>query len=161
MDHPPSCLVRDAEGRDRDTIMAFNALLALETERKTLDPSVLRPGVEAALRDPDRLRYWMAERDGQVVGQTAITREWSDWRNGWIWWLQSVFVVETARGQGVFRALYGHVRASALAERDVIGIRLYVESENSKAQQTYRSLGLMPGGYHVYEELWTERFFRS
>src|SRR4051794_28462295 len=105
--------VRDARPDDLGHIVAFNLRLARETESKTLDLAVLTRGVAMALADPDRLRYWMAERDGQVVGQTAVTREWSDWRAGWIWWLQSVYVVENARGQGVFRALYAHVRDSA------------------------------------------------
>ena len=102
--------------------------------------------------------FWVAERDGLVVGQSAITREWSDWRDGWIWWFQSVYVSREARGRGVFRRLYGHIRESARAEADVIGLRLYVEQENLRAQATYRAMGMEPGGYHVYEELWRERF---
>ena len=92
------------------------------------------------------------------MGQAAITREWSDWRDGWIWWFQSVYVLPEARGQGVFRALYQQIRAEALASPDVIGLRLYVEHENHRAQQTYLALGMRPGGYHVFEELWTDRF---
>lgn len=114
-----------------------------------------------ALAEPERLRFWVAELDGRVVGQTAITREWSDWRNGWVWWLQSVFVAEEARGQGVFRAILAHIRESARSQPDVIGLRLYVEQENTVAQKTYRSLGFEPGGYHVYEDLWKERFGAS
>ena len=89
-----------------------------------------------------------------VVGQTAITREWSDWRNGWIWWLQSVYIDAEFRGQGIFRALYRHISGPALAEPDVIGMRLYVENGNLRAQQTYQALGMKPGGYSVLEELW-------
>jgi GNAT superfamily N-acetyltransferase len=90
-----------------------------------------------------------------------VTREWSDWRCGWIWWFQSVYVAEAFRGRGVFRALFQHVRDSALAETDVIGLRLYVEHENSRALATYAALGMEPGGYHVYEQLWRERFGNS
>ena len=111
-----------------------------------------------ALAEPDRLRFWVAERGGRVIGQTAITREWSDWRDGWVWWLQSVYVIAEARGQGVFRRLYGHIRDAARAQPDVIGLRLYVEQENLRAQATYRSLGMEPGGYLVYEAMWRERF---
>jgi GNAT superfamily N-acetyltransferase len=158
MSPPP--LVRDARPEDRDAIVELNARLALETEHKVLDPCVLARGVALALAEPDRLRYWVAEADGRVVGQAAISREWSDWRNGWLWWFQSVYVRAEARGLGVFRALHRHIRAAALAEPDVIGLRLYVEDENTRAQQTYRALGLVPGGYHVYEELWPDRFNR-
>jgi GNAT superfamily N-acetyltransferase len=150
--------VRDARPEDLGHIVDFNLRLARETESRVLDLAVLTRGVSLALADPDRLHYWMAERDGHVVGQTAVTREWSDWRAGWIWWLQSVYVVESARGQGVFRALYGHVREAARADTDSIGLRLYVEHENERAQKTYQAMGMKPGGYHVFEELWPERF---
>lgn len=151
-------IIRDARARDRDAIVELSLLLAEETEGKALDRGVLAKGVATALEEPDRLRFWVAERSGKVVAQAAITREWSDWRNGWIWWLQSVYVAIEARGQGTFRRLYGHIRDQARREPDVIGLRLYVEQENAKAQAAYRSLGMAPGGYHVYEELWRERF---
>jgi GNAT superfamily N-acetyltransferase len=153
--------IRDAVAGDRDVIAFYNAALALETESKVLDPDVLARGVAAALADPDRLRYWVAEADGEVVGQTAITREWSDWRNGWLWWLQSVYVHPEYRKRGVFRALHAHVRAAALADPEVIGLRLYVEEKNVRAQDTYLGLGMVRGGYHVHEELWVERFRRD
>jgi GNAT superfamily N-acetyltransferase len=150
--------IRDARPEDLEVVAAFNAGLAEETEGKTLEPAVLRLGVARALADPGRLRYWVAEADGAVVGQAAATREWSDWRNGWIWWFQSVYIRPDHRGRGVFRALHAAIRAAALAEPDVIGLRLYVEHGNVKAQATYRALGLRPGGYHVFEEIWPERF---
>jgi GNAT superfamily N-acetyltransferase len=148
--------VRDARPDDHAAIVAYNAALAFETEHKTLDPDVLDRGVSRALADPDRLRYWVAEdfSTGRIVGQAAVTREWSDWRDGWIWWLQSVFVEEPYRGLGVFRALLGTIRSEARATPDVIGLRLYVEAANHRAQKTYRALGLSPGGYEVYEDLW-------
>jgi GNAT superfamily N-acetyltransferase len=154
-------LIRDAVPADRPTIVEFNRRLAVETEGKVLDPAILDRGVARALSDPDILRYWVAELDlpgeTRLVGQTAITREWSDWRDGWIWWLQSVYVVVDFRGKGIFRALYRHIRDTALAERNVIGIRLYVENDNLRAQQTYRALGMKPGGYSVFEDLWLGR----
>ncbi len=160
MDAPrAAALIRDARPDDRAAIVAFNALLARETEAKALDRDVLDRGVAAALADPSRLRYWVAEAPGgRVVGQAAITREWSDWRNGWLWWFQSVYVDADHRGRGIFRALHGHIRRAALAAPDVIGLRLYVEADNHPARRTYRSLGMRPGGYHVFEELWPERF---
>jgi len=147
--------IRDARPADLDVIIDYNARLALETEDKRLDPDVLRRGVTIALDDPDRLRYWVAQDGkGTVIGQAAITREWSDWRAGWIWWFQSVYVHPDFRGQGTFRALYSQVRAIAQATPDVIGLRLYVENHNDRAQNVYRSLGMKPGGYDVYEEFW-------
>ena len=146
--------IRDANAGDHAAIVEFSLRLAAETEGKTLDLDVLGAGVATALAEPERLRFWVAELDGRVVGQAAITREWSDWRNGWIWWLQSVYVAADARGQGVFRHIYGHIRRVARSEPDVLGLRLYVEEANLAAQATYRALGINPGGYHVYEEMW-------
>lgn len=157
---PNRLLVRPARPDDRETIVDFNARLAEESEGKILDPAVLAAGVQVALAEPDRLRYWVAEspEGGPILGQAAITREWSDWRNGWLWWFQSVFVRPEARGQGVFRALFQHIRGEALAATDVVGLRLYVENENLRAQATYQAMGMRAGGYHVYEELWPDRF---
>jgi GNAT superfamily N-acetyltransferase len=153
-------VIRDARDHDLPAIVEFNRCLALETESKVLVPEVLSQGVKSALADPDRIRYWVALHlePARAVGQAAITREWSDWRNGWIWWLQSVYVIPAARRQGIFRNLYRHIRDQARADPGVIGIRLYVEDGNHRAQRTYQSLGMSPGGYSVYQELWLERF---
>ena len=155
----PPIAIRDAGLSDLPEIAEFNRLLAFETEAKVLDPDVLARGVAQALAEPDRIRYWVATIPGSrhLAGQAAITREWSDWRNGWIWWLQSVYVAEPYRRQGTFRALYRHIRKSALAQPDVIGLRLYVEDANERAQTTYQSLGMKPGGYSVYQDLWIEK----
>ena len=157
---PELLVISDARPDDRDVIVEFNARLADETEDKVLDLDVLARGVIAALDDPDRLRYWVAESEavpGRVIGQAAVTREWSDWRDGWIWWLQSVYVVADYRNRGVFRSLLGAIRSEARSAPEVIGLRLYVEAANLRAQQTYRALGLKPGGYEVYEDLWIGR----
>jgi len=154
---PEPLVIRDARPDDRDVIVEFNARLADETEDKVLDLDVLARGVIAALDDPDRLRYWVAESEavpGRVIGQAAVTREWSDWRAGWIWWLQSVYVHQDYRGRGVFRALHARIRDLARQSPDVIGLRLYVEVSNNPAQRVYQSLGMKPGGYDVYEDLW-------
>jgi GNAT superfamily N-acetyltransferase len=157
----PIPVIRDATLADRDAIVEFNRRLALETEHKTLDVDVLRRGVTRALTDAGLLRYWVAQIDHAgdrlIIGQTAISLEWSDWRDGWIWWLQSVYVHPDYRGRGIFKALYRHVHAQALAAPDVIGLRLYVENANELARQTYQSLGMKPGGYSVLEELWLDR----
>ncbi len=159
----PGLEIRRARPSDCIVVAEFNRRLALETERKRLDAAVLEAGVAAALSDPGRLCYWLAEvaQPAELLGQAAISREWSDWRNGWIWWLQSVYVVESQRGRGVFRALFQQIRAEARNERDVIGLRLYVEDSNHPAHRTYRALGLEPGGYSLYQELWHERFVRK
>jgi len=155
----PEFRIRCAAPGDRAVIVEFNRRLALETEGKRLDPLVVGRGVERALEDPDRLRYWVAERtdDHEIIAQAGATREWTDWRDGWIWWLQSVYVAPEHRGRGVFRALYRHIRGVAAADPHVVGIRLYVENENERARQTYLALGMTPGGYTVLEELWLGR----
>ena len=143
--------VRRGTPGDAAVVADYNQRLARETEGKTLDPAVIAAGVAAVLADPERGRYFVAEQDGRVVGQLMITTEWSDWRNGWIWWIQSVYVHPDARRQGVFRALYEHALASARAEPQVVGIRLYVEHDNHAAQETYLNLGMERTGYLVLE----------
>jgi GNAT superfamily N-acetyltransferase len=144
--------VRPATPGDAETICEFNRRLADESEGKPLDLALLRPGVRAVLDDPHRGRYFVAEDDGRVVGQMLVTYEWSDWRNGWFWWVQSVYVAEEARRQGVFRRLYEHVAAQARADGQVIGVRLYVERDNTAAHATYRKLGLDWTSYLVMEK---------
>ena len=143
--------VRAATTSDRDTICLFNSLLAEESEGKRLDPATLRPGVSALLADPHKGYYFIAESAGDVLGQLGITFEWSDWRNGWFWWIQSVYVTKEARRRGVFRALFEHVRQKAEAQGDVIGIRLYVETDNHVAHAVYRDMGLEWTTYKVME----------
>lgn len=154
--------IREAGPDDLDVIVEFNARLAHESEGKLLDRATLARGVAAALRDPDRLRYWVAEvpasagisATSRIIGQAATTREWSDWRDGWVWWFQSVYVHDEHRGQGIFRSIHRRIRDLALATPDVIGLRLYVETSNDQARRVYEGLGMKPGGYDVYEELW-------
>jgi ribosomal protein S18 acetylase RimI-like enzyme len=143
--------VRRAIADDAPIVIEFNRLLALESEGKVLDLEVLAAGVAAGLADPEKALYFVAEDEGEVVGQLMLTREWSDWRNGWIWWIQSVYVRADARRGGVFRTLYAHVHAAAVADPQVIGLRLYVEHENHSAQQTYARLGMERTGYLVLE----------
>ena len=158
-DSTSSPVIRDGTLADAPVIVEFNRCLALETEGKVLNEAVLFSGVSRALADPERLRYWVAElgSPATLVGQAAITREWSDWRDGWIWWLQSVYVAQPYRGCGVFRALYHHIQKKARGNPEVIGLRLYVEESNQPAQLTYQALGMKPGGYSVFELLWIER----
>ena len=144
-------VIRPAELRDRDVIAQFNNLIAEETEDKSLDLSRLGLGVEALLANPALGRYFVAEIDGQVVGQIMHTFEWSDWRNGVFWWIQSVYVAPHARRGGVFSALFRHLESLARADDGVCGLRLYVEHGNDRAQQTYSHLGMHDAGYRVME----------
>ncbi len=146
-----SATVRRAGPGDAAVIAEFNRRLAAETEGKALDPAVLRAGVEAGLADETKALYFVAEDGGAVVGQLMLTREWSDWRNGWMWWIQSVYVRADARRRGTFRALYRFVHEAARADAGVIGLRLYVEHANAAARQTYERLGMTPTGYLVFE----------
>jgi len=143
--------IRQGVAADAAVIADFNRLMALETEGKALDPVVVAAGVAAALADPHKGLYFLAEEGGNVLGQAMITPEWSDWRNGWMWWFQSVYVRRQARRRGVFRGLYEHVHQAARAAQDVIGLRLYVEQHNRAAQETYVRLGMVRANYLVFE----------
>ena len=143
--------VRPATVDDWEVIADFNTRLAFETEQKTLLPATIEAGVKVLLSQPVHGRYFLACVEGNVVGQIMHTREWSDWRNGEIWWLQSVYVHPEYRGSGVFRELHGSLEKLARQTPGVIGLRLYVEQHNSKAQDAYRSLGLVDAGYTVME----------
>jgi GNAT superfamily N-acetyltransferase len=143
--------VRPSTPADAAVIVEFNRLLAEESEGKTLDRSLLAAGVTAGLADPRKALYFVAEDGGRVLGQVMVTFEWSDWRNGWFWWVQSVYVRPEARRRGVFRALFEHVADAARRDPHVIGLRLYVEEENRLAQETYARLGFSRTTYHVME----------
>jgi GNAT superfamily N-acetyltransferase len=144
--------VRPARLDDAAVIVDFNHRLALETEHKKLAHETLVKGVDAILRDPRLGRYFVAFAGDRVVGQMAVTEEWSDWRNGSLWWLQSVYVDPSWRGRGVFKLLLNKVSALG-RESGAIGLRLYVERDNVRAQETYRREGLVDAGYVVMERI--------
>ncbi|HEY2344749.1 MAG TPA: GNAT family N-acetyltransferase [Xanthomonadaceae bacterium] len=148
--------VRDARPDDAPLIARWMIAMAWETEHKRLDPDIIASGVRAVFEQPARGRYFIAERatsDGTApAGCLMLTREWSDWRCGDWWWIQSVYVDPAHRRHGVYRALHGHVRALAAATPDVCGIRLYVERDNANAQRTYASLGMVDAGYAMFED---------
>lgn len=141
---------RPATREDIAFLVEANLGLALETENKVLDRERLTRGVAAVFDEPRRGYYRIAEHEGVAVGSLLVTYEWSDWRDGDWWWIQSVYVLAPARRLGVFRALYADVEAQARATAGVIGLRLYVEWENARAQQTYASLGMEQEHYHMY-----------
>jgi len=146
-------VIRAADLDDVQRIVLFNQAMARETEGRELDRKTLTKGVESLLKNPARGRYFVAVKDEEVVGQVMVTTEWSDWRNGQVWWLQSVYVSKRHRREGVYRMLHEHVRETARAEK-VIGIRLYVDRDNLPAQETYRVLGMGPSQYLMFEEMW-------
>ena len=145
-------IIRTATLDDLDTIVDFNARLADESEGILLDRATLRDGVREILSNAARGSYYVA-CGGGIVGQMMHTREWSDWRNGDIWWIQSVYVHPDHRRRGVCRALYEHLKALAAADPGVVGLRLYVERENAVAQATYAGLGMRMAGYQVMQDL--------
>jgi GNAT superfamily N-acetyltransferase len=144
--------IRPATIEDAETIAEFNARMARETEGLALDRATLAAGVRAVFEKQTGARYFVAEAAGRIVGQLMLTDEWSDWRNGAIWWIQSVYVDADMRGQGVFRSLYRHVEALA-REQGAVGLRLYVERENAAAQRTYARLGMSMTHYGLMERM--------
>jgi ribosomal protein S18 acetylase RimI-like enzyme len=143
--------IRQAQAADAPVIAEFNRRLAAETENLVLDPQRLAAGVAQVLADSSKGVYYVAEIGGQIVGQVMITYEWSDWRNGNIWWLQSVYVDPACRGQGVFRRLFRYVQELAGSRPDVCSLRLYMHSDNTRARLTYESLGMHHTHYEIFE----------
>jgi GNAT superfamily N-acetyltransferase len=144
--------VRIAEIRNIEIIAELNTAMAWETEQKQLNPMTIRRGIRAVMDDSDYGFYVVAESNGEVVGCLMITYEWSDWRNGRFWWIQSLYVRPPFRRRGVFKQLHDFVKAQALQHPEVCGLRLYVEQSNHVAQQAYRRIGMTPTTYQMYEE---------
>ena len=143
--------IRKARPADALVIADFNRRLAQETESLLLDPTTVKRGVRALLNDNTKGIYFVAEERDVVVGQLLITYEWSDWRNGYFWWIQSVYVAQDYRQAGVFGALFDHVQRLAKSKSAVCGLRLYVESSNRRAQRVYERFGMIPTHYKIYE----------
>jgi GNAT superfamily N-acetyltransferase len=157
-----NCRIREATPEDATLLARWAAAMAWETEHKRLDPGTVLAGVAAGIADPARARYFVAMDEALVagretlavpVGTLMLTREWSDWRNGEWWWIQSVYVDGAHRRRGVFSALYRHVAALAQATGGVIGLRLYVERDNAVARRTYTALGMGDAGYDILEQV--------
>ncbi|MFQ5994940.1 MAG: GNAT family N-acetyltransferase [Acidiferrobacterales bacterium] len=145
--------VRLGQEHDSGALVEFNVAMARETESKVLSVEVVAAGVRSLLKNPQYGFYVVAEKSGMIAGSLMVTPEWSDWRNGEFWWIQSVYVTPAHRRQGVYRRLYEYVRARATEKGNVCGFRLYVEEDNLIAQSTYRNLGMGETPYKLLEEL--------
>lgn len=143
--------LRMATALDIDNIAKFNTDMAFETESINLDQVDLRLGIAAVISDSNLGFYLIAEREGMMIGQILITKEWSDWRNGWFWWIQSVFVEPNHRRMGVYSAMYKKIVDMADREGNVCGLRLYVDRDNLSAKQVYSQLGMSQSHYDLYE----------
>ena len=148
--------IRTASTPDIAAIVRFQLAMALETENLRLDKATVTLGVQSIFTDPGKGRYWVAELDGDLVASLLITYEWSDWRNGQVWWIQSVYVREQFRRQGVFTRMYQHIQQLAVADPEVQGIRLYADNRNSQAHAVYLKLGMNGDHYRLFE--WMKQF---
>ena len=145
--------IRIAKAEDANSLVEFNQAMALETEGKELDADILKSGVESVFYDKGKGFYVVAEEEGKIVGGLMVTFEWSDWRNGWFWWIQSVYILPEFRGRKIYSLLYKFVKNKAAAQGNVCGFRLYVEKENVTAQKVYEKLGMESSHYLMYEEM--------
>ena len=144
--------IRIAQPNDADALIAFNQAMALETEGRRLDPEKISAGVRGVFEDTRRGFYIVAEKGDSIIGGLMVTYEWSDWRNGWFWWIQSVYILPEARGKRLYSRLYEFIKALAAEAGDVCGFRLYVETENTHARRVYEALGMERSHYLMYEE---------
>ncbi|MEI6047547.1 MAG: GNAT family N-acetyltransferase [Bacteroidota bacterium] len=144
--------IRKATTKDATAIIDFQQKMAWETEQMTLIPEIIIKGVNAVFENSTHGQYWVAEENGNVVASLLITYEWSDWRNSNVWWFQSVYVLPVYRRTGIFRLMYSHIKNEA-EKQGVAGLRLYVETNNSRAQKTYEALGMKSEHYTMYEWL--------
>ena len=146
-------IIRRALAQDANELAQFNSSIARETEGIELIPDVITAGVKAMIENPQMGFYLVAEDEGTIAAALMTTTEWSDWRNGLFWWIQSVYVMPEYRRQGLYRQLYQEAKNMAENEPGVCGYRLYVERDNTIAQQTYLALGMEETDYKLYEEL--------
>ncbi len=146
-----SVQIRKAQPQEAAQIARFNAELARETEGKTLDPKTLERGVVRLMDRPEYGQYFVAEVDGTVIACLMVTYEWSDWRDGLVWWIQSVYVHQDWRRQGVYQDMYRYLQQLVKTEPDVIGFRLYVDKDNRRAQAVYKNLGMQATDYLMFE----------
>lgn len=145
--------IRYAEEKDSESIIAFNLAMALETENLVLNKDLLASGVRSVIKDKNLGFYLVALHDEELIGSLMITTEWSDWRNGLFWWIQSVYVKPELRKQGVYKKMYEFVKRISSNETNICGFRLYVEKNNTSAQKVYKVLGMNETHYRLWEEI--------
>lgn len=145
--------IREATLNDLETIVDFQLKMALETEDLQLDEAVLRKGVAAAITDSGKGRIFVTQDGERIIGSLMITLEWSDWRNGWVWWIMSLYVVPEYRRQGVFKRMYSYIKSIVEKDEGVKGLRLYVDKRNLRAQKVYDAVGMYGEHYATYEWL--------
>ena len=145
-------VIRSASQEDVRTLIEFNQAMAMETEGKVLPDDVISNGVKRIFDHPESGFYIVCEDLNMIVGSLMVTFEWSDWRNGYFWWIQSVYVRPEWRRRGIFRQLYSHIKQKALEQPDVCGLRLYVEKNNRNAHATYNTMGMKETDYLLFEE---------
>jgi GNAT superfamily N-acetyltransferase len=146
-------IIRKAVLADLETIVDFQMAMALETEELALDCGVLTKGVQAALADCNKGQIYVAADGEKIIGSLMITYEWSDWRNGWVWWIESLYVVPEQRKNGIFKQMYAYIKSLVLADDAIKGIRLYVDKRNVRAQKVYDAIGMSGEHYTTYEWL--------
>jgi RimJ/RimL family protein N-acetyltransferase len=144
-------IVREATSKDVPSLLDFQLKMALETENVTLDISTLTLGVQRLFKDPSKGRYYVGEEDSEIMGCLMTTYEWSDWRNGTVLWIQSVYVPKEFRSKGVYKKMYSHILQLVETDPDLKGIRLYVDKSNEAAQRAYEKIGMNGDHYTVYE----------
>lgn len=144
-------IVRPAEPLDFEVIATFQIAMARETEQIQLYKPIVTAGVKRVFAKPELGKYFVAEKDEKVVASLLITYEWSDWRNGTVWWIQSVYVEPSCRQQGVFTTIYRHIKQMVLADDRIMGIRLYVDKSNLRARKIYEKLEMNGDHYALYE----------
>ena len=145
--------IRLAQREDAHDLVEFNQAMALETEGKRLETNILTNGVKAVFYDEKKGFYVVAVEENKIIGGLMITFEWSDWRNSWFWWIQSVYILPEGRGKKIYSRLYDFVKEKARESGDVCGIRLYVEKENEHARKVYEKVGMKQSYYLMYEEM--------
>ena len=145
--------IRIAELKDKETLVKFNIALAKESEGVKLSKEVVGKGVESVLQNHNLGFYLLAENDDNIIGSLMVTNEWSDWRNGMFWWIQSVYVIKEFRRKGIYTKLYEHIKELVSVKANVLGFRLYVEKNNNTAITTYKSLGMKKTAYRLFEDI--------
>lgn len=144
-------MIREAIPNDIPVIIDFQQKMAWETEQVKLDPAILKEGVKNLFQNANRGKYYVAEENGVVVGSLMTTYEWSDWRNGTVLWIQSVYIIKSHRGKGIYKGMYEYIQEMVKKSVDLRGIRLYVDKTNKPAQQVYEKLGMNGEHYQVFE----------